>query len=380
MFSKTLKTILVALIFISSTTAISQIKKVSQSWTSFTQSIKVKTSKKTKFKLQASVRVDLEGKNGMAGLWMRVDNTNGESGFFDNMMDRPITSNQWSIYTIEGEMDEHAKTLNFGGICVYNGKFYFDDFELSIQNEKGEYEKVIIDNARFENQVKGERIPGWRRGIGKNKEVFVKEFNVYSKKTTNDNSFSLMFEGKDIKNGAIINTEEGYTPQIGTLVAMLNNLSKRVESAVQNLDVRETDHLLDEKANRIGALVMHLAAAEAYYQVFTFENRGFNEEEKEKWQLGLDLGKEAREKFKGKPIEYYLDIYKEVRKKTLEELAKRNDEWLKESSPSGRSNHHFNWFHVMEHQSSHLGQILMLKRRIPKEENNIKLPEEKVDQ
>ncbi|WP_109097520.1 DUF664 domain-containing protein [Aquimarina sp. AU58] len=379
MFSKTLKTIVVALIFISSTIAISQTKKVSQSWTSFTQSIKVKTNKKTKFKLQASVRVNTEGKDGMAGLWIRVDNTNGESGFFDNMMDRPITSNQWDVYTIEGEMDEHAKTLNFGGICVYNGKFYFDDFELSIQNEKGQYEKITVDNARFENQVKDERIPGWRRGIGKNKEIFVREFSVYSKKRTNDDSFSLMFEGKGIKNGAIINTEEGYTPQVGTLVAMLNNLSKRVESAVQNLDVRETDHLLDEKANRIGALVMHLAAAEAYYQVFTFENRGFNKEEKEKWQLGLDLGKEAREKFKGKPIEYYLNIYKEVRKKTLEELAKRNDEWLEQIRPGSSMNNHFAWFHVMEHQSSHLGQILMLKKRIPEEENDIKLPEEKVD-
>ena len=41
---------------------------------------------------------------------------------------------------------------------------------------------------------------------------------------------------------------------------------------------------------------MHLAAAEAYYQVFTFEGRGFNDEEKEKWQAALDLGAKAREK------------------------------------------------------------------------------------
>ncbi len=34
---------------------------------------------------------------------------------------------------------------------------------------------------------------------------------------------------------------------------------------------------------------MHLAAAEKYYQVFTFENRGFNEEEKKKWNAALNL-------------------------------------------------------------------------------------------
>jgi hypothetical protein len=30
-------------------------------------------------------------------------------------------------------------------------------------------------------------------------------------------------------------------------------------------------------------------------------------------------------------------------------------------------NNYYGWFHVMEHQSSHLGQILFLKKRIPPE-------------
>lgn len=81
MFSKTLKIFVVALIFISSTTVVSQNKKVSQFWTSFTQSIDVKTDKKTKFKIQASVKVDAGGKDGVASIWTRVDNTNGEAGF-----------------------------------------------------------------------------------------------------------------------------------------------------------------------------------------------------------------------------------------------------------------------------------------------------------
>lgn len=380
MLFKTLKVTITTIILLTGTMVISQTKKISQDWTSFTQSIEIKTSQKTKFKLQALVKVDAKQDDGIAGLWIRVDNSNGESGFFDNMMDRPITSNQWKIYTIEGEMDEHAETLNFGGLCVNNGKFYFDDFELSIQNKEGVYEKIIIDNAHFENQIIDERIPGWNRGISKKKEVFIREFTISIEKNTKDNSSCLMFEGKGIKNNRVINKEEGFTPQIGTLIAMLNNLSKRVEYAVQKLDIRKTDHLLDEKANRIGALVMHLAAAEVYYQVYTFENRGFNEEEKKKWQLGFDLGKKAQEEFKGKPIEYYLGIYKEVRKKTIEELGKRNDDWLEQMRPGSTMNNHFAWFHVMEHQSSHLGQILMLKKRIPIEENNIKVPQEKVDQ
>jgi len=357
-------------------------KKISRDWTSFTQSITVKTKVKTKFKLQASVKVDRGTKgDGMAGLWARVDNTNGESGFFDNMLDRPITTNQWETYVIEGEIDANADTINFGGICLYNGKFYFDDFELFLQNKDGVYEKIELDNARFENKVTDKGIiPGWRRGIGKNKVTFIKEFTARTSKNTINNTYCLVFEGKGVKNNSVIRSEEGFSPQIGTLVSMLNNLSKRVESAVHNLDTRETDHLLDEKANRIGALVMHLAAAEAYYQVYTFENRGFTKEEKEKWDIALDLGVEAREKFKGKPISYYLDVYKEVRKKTIALLAKQNDNWLEQMRPGSSMNNHFAWFHVMEHQSSHLGQILLLKKRIPEEKNEIKLPKEKVEQ
>ena len=53
---------------------------------------------------------------------------------------------------------------------------------------------------------------------------------------------------------------------------------KRNRNKNKLLKKKEIDYLFDEKANRIGALVMHLAAAEKYYQVLTFENRSFNEE------------------------------------------------------------------------------------------------------
>jgi len=122
--------------------------------------------------------------------------------------------------------------------------------------------------------------------------------------------------------------------------------------------------------------ITHLAAAEAYYQVYTFENRGFNEEENKKWQVALELGDKARKEFVGHDVGYYLEIYHQVRKKTLEELQKRNDEWLLEAPAGGPSNY-FAWFHVMEHQSSHLGQILLLKKRLPKTEQPI--PKQKIE-
>lgn len=158
---------------------------------------------------------------------------------------------------------------------------------------------------------------------------------------------------------------DGYTPQVGTMVSMLNDMKSRVERTVKDLSVEELDHLMDYKANRIGSLIMHLAATEKFYQVYTFEGREFNKEEQEKWGKAMSLGDEAREKYQGHDVDYYLKAYTEVRQKTMELMKQKNDAWLAELNPAGNMNYHWAWYHVMEHQSSHLGQILLLKKRLP---------------
>ena len=163
----------------------------------------------------------------------------------------------------------------------------------------------------------------------------------------------------------IITAEEGFTPQVGVVVSMLNSLSDRVEGRVKDLSINETDFLLDENANSIGTLIMHLAATEKLYQVMTFENRELNEEEEKEWSTAMSMGKDAQEKYKGKDIIEYLKVYKEVRNKTLEYLKEKDDAWLAKVDKKLNMNYHWAWFHVMEHQSSHLGQILLISKRIP---------------
>ncbi len=68
------------------------------------------------------------------------------------------------------------------------------------------------------------------------------------------------------------------------MISMLDNLKQRVERNVANLDQEGTDFLLDENSNSPGAIIYHLAATEAYYQVYTFEERGFSDEEKVKYE------------------------------------------------------------------------------------------------
>lgn len=177
-------------------------------------------------------------------------------------------------------------------------------------------------------------------------------------------AFSLVFF-QNVNAQNIIKPEKGYSSQIGTTVSMLQDLKRRVTSSVRNLDQSGTDFLIDEEANRIGALILHLAATEAYYQVYSFENRGFNKAEAAKWNTALNLGGKARKELTGKPIQYYLDIWDEVRAKTLELLKTKDDKWFEKKIKGTSMNHHWAWYHVMEHQANHMGQIRFFIKRIP---------------
>jgi hypothetical protein len=340
---------------------------ISSDWTAFNQSIAIKTSVKKKFKVIASAKVDSNEPLASAGIWARVDNSNDEDGYSDFMNDRPIKAKDWQTYTLEGTIDENSKSLNFGGWCEFNGKFYFDKFEVLIENASGGFDPVTILNPSFETPVKNGDIPKWSLGTKKEKVVKVKEYKVASEKSSTDGTYALVLEGSGIKakeTGKIGNVE-GASPQIGAMISMLDDLKDRVERTVKNMTPYEIDYLHDEKANRIGELVMHLAAAEKYYQVYTFENRGFNDEEKKQWDVALNMDKAGRDEFKGHPIRYYLDIYDQVRAKTITELKKRDDAWFAEVHKDSGMSNQYCWFHVMEHQSSHLGQVLFLKKRIP---------------
>lgn len=157
----------------------------------------------------------------------------------------------------------------------------------------------------------------------------------------------------------------GYSDHIGITVGMLEDLKSRVTSSVKSLTMEELDFLLDEDANRIGALIMHLAATERYYQVYTFENRQFNEEEASEWDVPLKLGENARAQIKENTISYYLNTWDQVRKRTLELLKTKDDAWFNAMVSGTTMNNHWAWYHVMEHQANHMGQIRLIINRIP---------------
>ena len=168
----------------------------------------------------------------------------------------------------------------------------------------------------------------------------------------------------------IVGPKEGYTPQIGTLVSMMNWMRMVILAPVRGMSVTDLDYLVDENANSIGAMLLHLAATERFYQIHTFENKtwgDWSKEDAEKWSVASGLGAKARKEIKGNSLEYYIDEMTKVREYTLEEFKKRDDEWLMtvdENFPWGPTNNYCKWFHVCEHESNHNGQFKFIKSRI----------------
>jgi uncharacterized damage-inducible protein DinB len=164
----------------------------------------------------------------------------------------------------------------------------------------------------------------------------------------------------------------GYSTQIGILASEMAWMRGAVLRAVKGITPTELDFLLDNKANRIGALLLHLAATDKLYQLNTFQNLSpdalFKSAAFKDWAVPMDLGAPAREAIKGQDLDYYLNRLTEVREETLAEFKKRDDTWLMavdKTFPWGPTNNLCKWFHVCEHESHHTGQISLLRSRVP---------------
>ena len=159
--------------------------------------------------------------------------------------------------------------------------------------------------------------------------------------------------------------DEGYSPKIGLMVYMLEDLKDRITEQVKDLDQSQTDFLYDANANSIGSLIMHLVSTESYYQTMTLEDREWTKEELKKFGIAGEINEKVKSILKDKPISFYLDLWDQVRKKTLKLLKTKDDDWFASNIEEGL-NYHYIWYHVMEHSANHMGQIATIKNRLPK--------------
>ncbi|WP_431803673.1 DinB family protein [Halobacillus andaensis] len=166
-----------------------------------------------------------------------------------------------------------------------------------------------------------------------------------------------------------INRVEGFSDKIGELVSMLVHTREVTLGEIKNLRQDELDYLIDEGSNSIGALLLHIASIEFVHQVISFEERDIHENEFKKWKEALELGPQARNMIRNNSLTYYLEELAQVRQQTLSKLKACNDEWLfkeKHWENGIPYNNYYLWFHVLEDEINHRGQIRVIKRVLSK--------------
>lgn len=162
----------------------------------------------------------------------------------------------------------------------------------------------------------------------------------------------------------------GYSPQIGLLVSMMDWMRSTIMYEVNGMSQKDLDYLHDEDSNTVGAMLMHLAATERFYQINTFDKTPWGEwavEDDKKYTVAMELGQPARKNYKGNSISFYEDALAEVREQSMENLKKVDDAWINYTDEGwfwGPTNNWCKWFHVVEHESNHNGQIKWLKGRM----------------
>jgi C-terminal processing protease CtpA/Prc len=112
-------------------------------------------------KLKAAVKVS----KGMGQLWLRVDRTGKKAGFFDDMDEKPIQSNQWNYYEISGPVAKDAEKIYYGCLLRETGQLWVDDFQLYTKAEgeenQNQWVPITIKNPGFEEDREGSAPGGW---------------------------------------------------------------------------------------------------------------------------------------------------------------------------------------------------------------------------
>lgn len=91
------------------------------------QSFSAKAYRGRTVRFKAWVRVEASSPEDHAQMWLSVDRSNDQKGFFDNMSDRPIRSNTWISSEIQTRIDDDATFIKFGIMSVGRGRVWVDD-------------------------------------------------------------------------------------------------------------------------------------------------------------------------------------------------------------------------------------------------------------
>jgi len=165
----------------------------------------------------------------------------------------------------------------------------------------------------------------------------------------------------------VIDQTPGYSVGVGRLVSMLTYARYTTLESIKGLTTKELDYIPEGFSNSIGALLRHIASVETYYYIESFERRGMTQAEMLEWSAAMELGERARAEIIGFSLNEYTSLLNQIREKTLDGLKQKSDEWLHEVEifdDGTATNNHWRWFHVLEDELNHRGQIRIIRKNL----------------
>ncbi|MFC4453009.1 DinB family protein [Deinococcus sonorensis] len=177
----------------------------------------------------------------------------------------------------------------------------------------------------------------------------------------------MPIEAAEWQDACRLGPRPGFTPQISVLVGMMHYARLTTREAVEGLSVQELDALPPGFSNSIGMLLAHMAATDRLYQAASFEGRSCFEADDYAPYVGAMTFGWKGEPVRGRTLDDLLAELDATRAETLRQLAEHDDDWLTTllTAPGfDDMNQHWAWFHVMEDELSHRGQIRILRKAL----------------
>jgi len=173
------------------------------------------------------------------------------------------------------------------------------------------------------------------------------------------------------------NPVEGYVPWAGHYVAQINEVRGDIKSQLEGLTIAQLDWHPDENTESIGTQLLHLDAVE--WSWMHEDLQGFpSSAYPGVWEEAMPI-RVGVPQVQGRPLQWYLDKLDATRELTLGILKKLTEadqyRLVGEAEPQRGEeprSHLFtaDWiiWHVLQHESAHLGQIELLRRLRPRGE------------
>ena len=334
-------------------------KYFSQDWNSFCQKIPFPTSrKKIKFELSAFLKIEAGDIDAKAGIWIRADIDDEKTVFFDKVTKDYSFLKNWKVIDIKGEIDSQFSLLIFGGIIHSGGFFLYRDFKLTISQDNELYEVITIKNPNFKYITGQLNMAGWIQGIGKRPSVEVKEY-IFSSRDNN----CLEISGTSKYNDYLL-IKENYNTEIHDFLYLFNDLNIKLLRVIQDLNQDQLYCKIDKNINSVANILLHLIAVEIRYQYYTFE-QGYELIENElnkHLSNSINMEKNINQNSLGFSISDFISLIIEVKEVTFNNFKIVDKNWLLNKHPVYKISNYYNWLHVLEHQSNHIGQIILLKK------------------